>query len=236
MVAFGSRAATVGIIGFTALATTFGVAPATAIPLTEGTVLPNYAVVSVGPSASIMVNSGPITGNVLLGDGSTSASSGGGGGQVTGRVDVSPPASGDLLANIQIPPLTVTVSPSVGTQAFADANALANAAAALAPTQTFGTISGTQTITGNGGLNVIDVNSLSNPHLTISGSSSDTFVFNVSGSFATNQVMTLIGVSPLQILWDFTGTSGNVFQTSGGDLLFGTFLATKGGDAARQSR
>jgi hypothetical protein len=37
-------------------------------------------------------------------------------------------------------------------------------------------------------------------------------------------------VNASQILWNFTGTSGNVFQTSGGDVLFGTFLASHGGD------
>ena len=199
-------------------------------PLTEGTVLPNYAVVSVGPNASVMVNSGPITGNVLLGDGATSSSSGGGNGQVTGVVDVSPPASGDFLANLQIHPTIVTVAASIGTQAFSDANALASTAAGLTPTQTFATINGVQTITGNGGLNVIDVTSLQNPMLTIKGSSADRFVFNVSGFLNTNLPMTLVGVTASQILWNFTGTSGNVFQTSGGDVLDGTFLATDGGN------
>jgi hypothetical protein len=42
--------------------------------------------------------------------------------------------------------------------------------------------------------------------------------------------MVLNGVSASQILWNMTGTSGNIFQTSGGDVLFGTFLATHGGD------
>ena len=31
------------------------------------------------------------------------------------------------------------------------------------------------------------------------------------------------------ILFDLTGTSGNVFQTSGGNTVFGTFLAVDGG-------
>jgi hypothetical protein len=55
-------------------------------------------------------------------------------------------------------------------------------------------------------------------------------VFNVSGNFQTNVAMTLVGVTSSQILWNFTGTSGDVFQTSGGDVLFGTFLATHGGN------
>ena len=197
--------------------------------VTLGPVLPNYAIVSVGSNASLMVNSGPIVGSVLIGDGSTATSSGGGNGQVTGGVFVSGAVSGDDLQNLQIPPVVTVVSPSVGTQAFSDAATLSSTAAALPATQTFGAINGTQTITGNGGLNVIDVASLHNPNLTISGSSSDVFVFDVAGLFQTNQAITLNGVSASQILWNLTGT-GTVFQTSGGDTLFGTFLATDGGD------
>jgi PEP-CTERM motif len=207
-----------------------GAVSSLATPLPEGSVLPNYAVVSVGPSSSIFVNSGPITGNVLLGDGNTSGSSGGGNGQVTGHVDVSPPASGDFLAHIQIAPTINTVDSSVGVMAFNDAVALSNAASGLSPTQTFGAVTGALTINGNGGLNVIDIASLSNPDITINGGSSDNFVFNVSGNFQTNHVMTLNGVTASQILWNMTGTSGNIFETSGGDVLFGTFLATNGGD------
>jgi hypothetical protein len=197
--------------------------------ITEGSVLPNYAVVSVGPNASLTVNSGPITGSVLIGDGSTTSSSGGNNGQVTGRVDVSPTETGDSLSHIQNPPAINSVSPSVGIQAFNDAAKLSATAAGLTATQTFGAINGPQTINGDGGLNVIDVASLQNPLLTINGNAHDFFVFNVSGLFNTNQVLTLNGVTAGQILWNFTGT-GTVFQTSGGDSLFGTFLATDGGD------
>lgn len=198
--------------------------------LTEGSVLSNYAVVSVGPKASVTVNSGPINGNVLIGDGAGSTSSGGGNGQVTGVVDHTSDASGDFLAHLQIPPTIVTVANSIGTQAFTDANTLATTAAGLAPTQTFGSINGAQTIAGDGGLNVIDVASLQNPDLTFTGTAADEFVLNVSGLFQTNQAIILNGVTASQILWNFTGASGTVFQTSGGDVLYGTFLAAFGGD------
>jgi hypothetical protein len=216
-------------MGAVLLAATLSAPPALASPLPEGSVLPNYVIVSVGPNSSITVNSGPINGNVLLGDGNASNSSGGGNGQVIGHVDVSPPATGDFLAHIQIPPTVVTVASSVGTTAFADANTLSAAASALTATQTFSTIGGGQTIHGNGGLNVIDVNNI-NGAFTVAGGASDTFVFDVSGSFVSNQHMTLSGVLASNILFNLTGTSGNIFQTSGGDVLFGTFLATHGGD------
>jgi hypothetical protein len=82
----GSRALTVkaGVACAIFLAAALSALPASAGPLTEDNVLPNYAVVSVGPNSSITVNSGPINGNVLLGDGNSSSSSGGGNGQVTG--------------------------------------------------------------------------------------------------------------------------------------------------------
>jgi len=184
----------------------------------------------VGPNASVKVNSGPIKGSVLLGDGTTSSSSGGGNGQITGTVDVSPVVSGDNLSHIQNAPSIVTIPSSVGIQAFNDAVSLSNTASGLAPTQTFGSINGAQTITGNGGLNVINITSLSNPDLTITGNANDKFVFNISGNFSTNHAMVLNGVNASQILFNMTGASGNIFQTSGGNTLYGTFLATHGGD------
>ena len=84
--------------------------PAFAGPFTEGTVLPNYTVVSVGPNASVKINSGPITGNVLLGDGTDATSSGGNNGQITGHVDDSGTVNGDNLANLQFPPTIHTVN------------------------------------------------------------------------------------------------------------------------------
>jgi PEP-CTERM motif len=74
------------------------------------------------------------------------------------------------------------------------------------------------------------VNNIQNAPLTISGTAADTFVINVSGTFNTNVAMTLSGVTASQILWNFTGTSGNVFSTSGGNTVDGTFLATDGGN------
>ena len=36
------------------------------------------------------------------------------------------------------------------------------------------------------------------------------------------------GVEASHILFNLTGTSGNIFSTSGGNVLYGTFLATNG--------
>jgi hypothetical protein len=118
----------------------------------------------------------------------------------------------------------------VTNDAFSYAQAASTYAAGLTATQTYGNISSATTFTGNGGLNVIDVSNIQNAPLTIKGNASDTFVINISGTFNTNQLMTLNGVSASQILFNFTGTSGNVLSTSGGDQLYGTFLAADGGN------
>jgi len=78
---------------------------------------------------------------------------------------------------------------------------------------------------------VIDVANIQNAKLTLSGTANDFFLFNVSNAISTNQPMTLSGgVSPSNILFNLTGTGTvAVFQTSGGDVLFGTYLATNGG-------
>lgn len=201
----------------------------------EGPTLTLYSVVSVGPSASINVNSGPILGKVLVGDGSAVSSAGGGNGQITGGVDNSGAASGcgatglSCFSSLNTPPTVNLVAASVGMAAFTEAAELSSQASSLTPTQTFGAINGTQTITGNGGLNVINIASLHNPTLTISGNANDIFVINVAGLFSTNRAIVLNGVLASHILWNLTGT-GTVLQTAGGNQLFGTFLATNGGD------
>jgi hypothetical protein len=232
-----------------------GAPTASAGLLTEGSVLPGYAVVSVGPNSSIMVNSGPINGAVLLGDGGNSTSSGGAQGPIAGGVYVSgsqttPHESGDLLQNDTFtgtynsqsyngPPSLhyLNDNDAAAIQAFNDAASLSSAAAALPVNGSFtgaGTNTNPYVINGNGGQEVIDFTTEldNNPYITINGNSSDTFVFNVSGDFMSNVPMTLNGVTASQILWNLTaGTSGkNIFQTSGGDVLYGTFLATLGGD------
>ena len=112
------------------------------------------------------------------------------------------------------------------------ANSVSDWAAALTATQTFATgINGTTTtITGNGGLNVIDATTgdLHNVPLTLTGTANDYFVFNLfDGAVDTNKAMVLNGVDPNHILFNLLGT-GTVFQTSGGDVLFGTYLAVNG--------
>lgn len=191
----------------------------------------NYSVVALGSGKTIGLNSGPNDGSFLLGNGVTANFSGGNNGSIAGTLFYDDTTLGqNTFSKLQTPPTTQLVAESVTTAALNSANAVGAYAAMLTPTQTFtGTISSATMFTGNGGLNIIDVNNIQNAPLTISGTAADTFVINVAGTFNTNVAMTLTGVTAAQILWNFTGTSGNVFSTSGGNTVFGTFLATDGG-------
>jgi hypothetical protein len=189
----------------------------------------NFAFIDLGAS-TLGWNSGPIAGNVLLGMGVHANLSGGNnGGLINGGIlyhDSSAVISGALQN-----PITQTLVPNTTTSSAAlIAQNVSNYASSLAATQTFTTINNTLTLTGNGGLNVIDVANIQNAKLTLSGSANDYFVFNVSNAIQTNQPMTISGVSPSHILFNLTGTGTVVFQTSGGDLSYGTYLATNGGN------
>jgi choice-of-anchor A domain-containing protein len=74
-------------------------------------------------------------------------------------------------------------------QAEADAVGASLLAASLTPTQIFSTINSSTTITGSGGLNVININSIdlgNNEVLTLAGTSADTFVINLSAAGLLN--------------------------------------------------
>lgn len=190
----------------------------------------NYGVVATGDR--IRVNSGPNTGDFLLGQGVNAAFSGGGNGAIVGTLFFDNTVAGTNTFNqLAVNPSTISVSTSLTLQAQNDAIAASVAAEALVATQTFGSLSGTVTINGNGGLNVIHIASLSNATVTLNGSTNDIFVFNVAGNFSTNRTFSLNGgIAPDALLFNLLGSSGNIFQTSGGNQLFGTFLSTRGGD------
>lgn len=188
----------------------------------------NYAFVDIG-ATTLGWNSGPIAGSVLFGMGLTANLSGGNNGGLTNGGVLYYDSTVTINGSLQNP-VTKTLVPRSTTQAAATtADNVSNYATSLTATQTFTDINGTTTITGDGGLNVIDVANIQNAKLTLSGTANDYFVFNVSDQIQTNQAMTLAGgVDPSHILFNLTG-SGTVFQTSGGDSLYGTFLATNGG-------
>ena len=200
----------------------------------------DYALIDLGNGTTLGWNSGPENGNVLVGNGVTVSTSGGTNGGLNGNTlfydstticnpgpcSTKPPGSG-----LQNPPTTQLVPGSTTQAALTTAQNVSNFATNLAATLIIAPqLTGNVTINGTAGLNVIDITSLQNAALSISGPSNAYFVFDVTGLVNTNADMTLSGgVTAANVLWNLTGTSGHVLQTSGGDSLVGTFLATDGG-------
>lgn len=189
----------------------------------------NYTFIDLG-ATTLGWNTGPIAGSVLFGQGLTVKLSGGNNGGLADGGVLYYDKTTHISGSLQNPVTKVSVSTGTTNTALIDARNVSSYASSLSPTQTFGAITGAKTITGGAGLNVIDVTSIHNAPLTLSGPASAIFVINVSGEFQTNKAMTLAGgVLASNVLFNFTGTSGQVLSTSGGNKLDGTFLATNGG-------
>jgi hypothetical protein len=210
--------------------TAFASTDANAVAFPPISDLSPYAIVSVGPAASLTINSGPIVGKVLAGDGSSVSTSGGGNGGITAGAYADTSALLAAFNHLQTPPTETLVSTAVTSSAFAQAQGLQTFLDGLTATQTFGALTSSTSITASGGLNVISFTSLHNAPLTLTGAAGDYFVLRTSGKVQTNRTMTLTGgLTPDHVIWDLGGASGNVLQTSGGDQLYGTFIDTKGG-------
>ena len=194
-----------------------------------------YSVVSVGPHASLTINSGPIQGKVLAGDGATVSTSGGNNGSIVGGAFVDSASLLTKFSGLQVKP-TVTLVPTTDTTtAFNEAAALQTFLDGLtADTTIAGQLTGTVGLSANGGadgVTTINFGSLQNATLTLTGGVNDIFVLRTSGNVNTNHVMSLVGgLKADHVIWDLDGTSGNVLQTSGGNILEGAFIDTKGGN------
>ena len=144
--------------------------------------------------------------------------------KITGNVSES---SSHLLSGAG--KLVGTVTANAALLATVDSSALAasSQAAALTPTQTLGTITHSTTVTGNGGLNVIAINGNIRNSLILSGTSSDIFIVNVTGSADLSGSETLGltgGVTANHVLYNFTGSGGSIDILSSG-AVDGTLLA-----------
>jgi choice-of-anchor A domain-containing protein len=99
----------------------------------------------------------------------------------------------------------------------------------LLATQTFGSITSSTTIVGNGGLNVIQINgnvNLTSANLLFHGTPSDIFVVNISGSMAltgSGFVSPSGGVYDTRVLLNFTGPG--TLTASGTPTVNATILA-----------
>jgi choice-of-anchor A domain-containing protein len=171
-----------------------------------------------------------VSGNVGLGPEGTQAFSDG---FIGGVYTVDPAADNSKSNNVVIAGGTLTADLS---GAVADARAASAASSALAATQTFGVIKDALTISGNGGVNVIAIDSISfsgsSDKLTLDGSPSDLFILNVSGPIKLSHKLSRIqvggGLSESRVLFNLT-SEASPLVVSGGATIAGTYLAPNGG-------
>jgi len=131
-----------------------------------------------------------------------------------------------LFGNGQVGGSVIT-DPNIMSQADQDALSAAAAAAALAPTETFDRINHTTTVTGNGGLNVINIGGNITSSLILSGTANDVFVVNVNGNLLLHRhsVLGLAGdVTPDHVLYNFVRPHGRLV-TGSHNVINGTLLA-----------
>ncbi len=107
------------------------------------------------------------------------------------------------------------------TSAWGAATSASSADGALASTTSISS----NTITGTQAVNVVNVSSITSD-LTISGTASQVFVINVTGSIGLSNVSLSGGVTANNVLFNITG-GGSVML--GGGTVNGTFLDTAGG-------
>jgi hypothetical protein len=185
----------------------------------------NYAVLGLD-GATTNLSSGPLRINGNVGAADNSQLNFSGGGAINGRVDYSSSSSLNTGGNT-ITGGTHEINFSPVEQAVQN---LVNYANSLSSTQAFSSITSPMTLTSTGPQNVIaiahDIH-LSGGNLTLNGSASDVFIFQISGTMElsgnTNIVLTG-GLTPNNVLWDFIGF-GSQFQTSGQSDTAGIFLA-----------
>lgn len=114
-----------------------------------------------------------------------------------------------------------------------DADAASAAYRALPATQSFGNIRNSLTINGNGGTNVINVNSLNyvSKTLTLNGNANDVFIINVNGDFNLNQssVQLTGGLTASHVLFNFTTRGPEIDLSGARTVMNGTILSPRRG-------
>ncbi len=186
----------------------------------------NYAALSLNNTYVFMGNDTTlVNGNMGIGSGSFGFLQKG---TVAGVTYVSTPS----VPNVTFGGSWVgTVNTSLNlTQEVADAVAASNAAAGLATNRFDVTaLTANTTIVGNGGTNVFSLTSinLNNKVVTLSGTASDLFIFNVTGDvFYSSTTINLNGLNAGQVLFNVIGSAhGNDLELRNSGTFRGTLLA-----------
>lgn len=219
------------VVGTLAVLPMLPMLPASAASLFTGLgAASGYSLVSLGSDAEFNINSGPLTGDILVGQGTKLSSSGGGGGVITGRVDYDNTTNIDGLNSLNTAPSPSQLNPVPTTQtsqALTDARALAAYAASLtSPGDSLGKVDGIN-FAATGAVTAFLVDEAKGA-LTFTGTAGQKIVVNVANKLSSNNPWSLLGgIRSEDLLINYLGT-GNVFSTSGGGAQFGTHLAAIG--------
>ena len=148
---------------------------------------------------------------------------------ITGNVTVDPTDTYSPSADFIVTGTTTTQSL---VQAQTDANNASAAFDALTPTVTFtGNHTTLAPITGNGGVNVIDINgdlNLNGTTIDLHGGANDIFVFNITGtlSYSNSQMILDSGITASHIIFNLVGTGLDNEINKASDVFDGTVLAS----------
>lgn len=200
----------------------------------------NYAILGVGGSVNFsdfeVYQSGTVVnGNIAMGPHS----------DLTHNVDALINGNFDYDLTSTLNGMTVFFDTTKGVQGtvnqinmmgiVADARNASTAAAGLAPTQTFSTLTEGQTIFGSGGLNIIRITGdvTLKTTLTLQGTATSQFVFQFTSSTPDGKdVLNLSGMTMIlnggiladNIIWDLNGLGGGL-NINSGSVVYGNFLA-----------
>ena len=152
-----------------------------------------------------------------------------GGGHIYGTIYRDPNATINISGGSSATGGVVVMTSGASDQVTIDCNAALSQVSALSPTQSFAAISGNTTITGNGGLNVIDANSINlqgGSLLNLSGTGSDFFIVRIGGTLTTggNSNISADGAGAGHVLFVVDGD----ITMSGGTQIDGTYISETG--------
>jgi hypothetical protein len=212
--------------------------PVHALPISLGAAGPgNWAVLETGAhagNANVSIadasSAGFINGNVGMGSTGNISDSGT---TIDGNVYLSGAATpnANLAPNVLGSISQNAASQSLLGQAIADA-AAASAAASALPSTAIASITSSQTLTGGGVYSLAKID-LSGATLTLKGSASDSYVFNISDSIALSHASIVLsgGLTADNVLFNITRTGGTGLGMSGGldteSVLQGIVLANQ---------
>src|SRR5438874_2788648 len=199
--------------------------------------LPSNTFIGVGAASSLgllafnrgslVIQDSHVTGPVGLG------AQGKGLGQnssVNGAVLVDPTAYGQFSQQFNA---TGGIMSQDLSQAVNDANVTSGYWAQLAATQTFNNFNQSTTLNGNGGFNIVSVLrtfDFRNDVLTLNGTTSDVFVFNIRKDFVfqNSRVALVGGLTADHVLFNLTSAGAQATVRNSHSVFIGTLLAPAG--------